>query len=95
MVLKKERENGIVKEKCSLGVLATRELKRWLASRECFCLLGSENCNTRPGVVSKTGSNGVFEKKDPPMELMEGKEKTEENGAEPDRREVKVSWILK
>ena len=29
------------------------------------------------------------------MELMEEKEKTEENGAELDRREFKVSWILK
>ena len=44
---------------------------------------------------SETGSNRVFKKKAPPMELMEEIEKTEENGAELDRREVEVRWILK
>ena len=55
----------------------------------------NDDGNTEPGEVSNTGSNGVFKKKYPPMELMEDIEKMEENGAELDRREVEVSWNLK
>ena len=45
--------------------------------------------------MSETGSNGVFKKKDPPIELMEEKEKSKENWAEPDKREVESSYKLK
>ena len=57
---------------------------------------GGENSNMGPGVVSKTGSNGMFEKNDLPMGLMEDEEKTEEKGVYPDRREVKVldTWSI-
>ena len=95
MLLKKERENGLLKKSAGWGQWLHWRLRRCLVTRECFCLLGSDNCSTGLGVGCETGSNGVFQKMDLPVELMKDNEKIEENGAQPDRRDVEVSWSLK
>ena len=83
-----------VKEKCLLHTLVAREKEIVLMLLQEFAVENDDG-NTEPGEVSENGSNVVFKKKNPRMELMEEKEKIEENGAELERREVKVSWILK